>query len=95
ITSFIRHLACHPTSYPSLEGITLGGCPEWDILMIMLERRNLLQEPGIKRITRFRLDSPCSSEILRIINTLLQGKWPHRPSNRDLSLVGNAEIFLD
>ncbi|PVF93202.1 hypothetical protein CPB86DRAFT_829481 [Serendipita vermifera] len=95
ITSFIRHLACHTISYPSLEGISLGGCPEWDILMIMLERRNLLQELGIKRITRFGLRSPCSSEILRIINTLLQGKWADRPSNRDLSLVGNAEIFLD
>ncbi|PVF93203.1 hypothetical protein CPB86DRAFT_818985 [Serendipita vermifera] len=95
VTSFIQHLACHPKSYPSLEEISLRESPEWDILMIMLERRNLLQEPDIKMITKISVHSPCSIKIQQIIKTLLRGKWAQRPSNRDLSLAGNAPVLLD
>jgi hypothetical protein len=95
ITGFIKELACRPYSYPSLEDIELNECPEWDILMIMLERRNLLQGPEIKKIRTIKLGSPYSLEIQRIISGLLAGKWTERPSNRDLSLAGNAEILLD
>jgi hypothetical protein len=95
ITAFIKELACRPGSYPSLEEIELNECPEWDILMIMLERRNLLQGSGIKKIRTIKLGSPCSLEIQRIISGLLAGKWTERPSNRDLSLAGNAEVLLD
>ncbi|PVF91080.1 hypothetical protein CPB86DRAFT_663678, partial [Serendipita vermifera] len=70
-------------------------CPELDILMIMLERRNLLQGPGIKRIKTISLHTTCSLTIQRIISTLLGSRWAKRPSNRDLSLAGNADILLD
>jgi hypothetical protein len=43
ITSFIKDIACRPDSYPPLEEIGLAECPELDILMIILERRNILQ----------------------------------------------------
>ncbi|PVF99139.1 hypothetical protein CPB86DRAFT_670478, partial [Serendipita vermifera] len=94
-TSFIRDVACRPDSYPSLEVIELDECPELDILMIMLERRNLLQGPGINKIKEISFRSPCSLGILKIISTLLGGKWVERPSNKDLSLAGNAEALLD
>ncbi|PVF93206.1 hypothetical protein CPB86DRAFT_128641 [Serendipita vermifera] len=94
-TSFIKDIACRPDSYPSLEDIELSGCPELDILIIMLERRNLLQGPNIKRIKELSFESSCSNGVRKIISTLLAGKWVDRPSNRDLSLSGNADIILD
>jgi hypothetical protein len=95
ITSFIKELACNPCSYPSLEEITLDECPEWDILVIMLERRNLLNGPSIKRITKIDMPSLYPREILRVLCGLLAGRWTERPSNKDLSLAGNAEIIMD
>ncbi|PVF93204.1 hypothetical protein CPB86DRAFT_128603 [Serendipita vermifera] len=94
-TYFIKAIACRPDSYPSLEEIELGECPELDILMIILERRNLLQGPGIKKIRQISFPSSCSNSIRKIISTLLAGKWAERPSNKDLSLAGNVEILLD
>ncbi|PVF91705.1 hypothetical protein CPB86DRAFT_680614, partial [Serendipita vermifera] len=88
-------IACHPESYPSLEHIVLMGCPEWDILMIMLERRNLLSCSSIKRITRLDIKGAYSPKFCSILCNLLKCKWPERPSNRDLSLAGNAEMILD
>jgi hypothetical protein len=95
ITSFIKDLACNPCSYPSLEEITLDECPEWDILVIMLERRNLLTGPSIKRITKIDMPSLYPREILRVLCGLLAARWTERPPNKDLSLAGNAEIILD
>ncbi|PVF99137.1 hypothetical protein CPB86DRAFT_757121 [Serendipita vermifera] len=94
-TSFIKDIACYPYSYPTLEEIELAECPELDILMIMLERRNLLQDPTIKKIKEISFRSPCSLGVQRTISTLLGGKWAERPSNKELSLAGNAEILLD
>jgi hypothetical protein len=94
-TSFIRDIARRPDSYPSLEEIQLAECPEWDILMIMLERRNLLASPNVKRIKNMSVRTTCPFEIHQIIHTLLQGKWPERPSNWELSMAGNAEIMQD
>jgi hypothetical protein len=95
ITSFVKDLACRPDAYPSLEEIDMPECPELDILIIMLERRNLRHGPGVKIIRRISFRSPCSFRIRLIISTLLAGKWVQRPSNRDLSLAGNAEVLLD
>jgi hypothetical protein len=94
-TSFVKDLACHPESYPFLEEITLGGSPELDILVIMLERRNLLTGPAIKRIKKLEILSPYPPKIRQILSTLIRGKWAERPSNWELSLAGNAEIILD
>ncbi|PVF94698.1 hypothetical protein CPB86DRAFT_685872, partial [Serendipita vermifera] len=95
ITSFIRELAYRPESYPSLEDIALKECPEWDILMIMLERRNLLTGPSIQPIQKLRLPSKFPRYIFRIVRDLLRCKWAVRPSNKELSMAGNAEIILD
>jgi hypothetical protein len=95
ITSFIKDIACHPSSYPSLEEIDLGECPELDILVIMLEHRNLLQGPEVQKIRKISFRSPCSLEIRQIVSTLLACKWTERPSNVELSRAGNAEILLD
>ncbi|PVF94321.1 hypothetical protein CPB86DRAFT_876480 [Serendipita vermifera] len=95
ITSFVRDIARSPESHPSLEELDFGDCPEWDIFMIMLERRNLLASRGVARITKLRIQSSCPPKIYHVISQLVLGKWTERPSNWELSIAENAEIILD
>ncbi|PVF92872.1 hypothetical protein CPB86DRAFT_743617 [Serendipita vermifera] len=95
VTAFIRDLAQRTESYPFLEEIELGDWPEWDILIIMLERRNLLANHNIKPLMKLRLPSPLPSNIHRILKELMQCKWTERPSNKELSLAGNVETILN
>jgi hypothetical protein len=95
VTCFVREIACRPESYPSLEDIHLGTYPEWDIFFIMLERRNLLSSPSIKRIKKLSLPSALPHKIYQIIGDLIRCKWSDRPSNRELSVSGNARTILD
>jgi hypothetical protein len=94
-TYFVREIARRPESYPSLEEIHLGVCPEWDILFIMLERRNLLASQGVTRIKTLWLPSSLPDSIYQGIGEIMRCKWPERPSNRELSLAGNAKTILD
>jgi hypothetical protein len=95
ITLFLRELACNPESFPSLKEITLDGYPEWDVLVIMLEHRNLLADRHIQRIEKITIPIFTPTFIWRIISNLLKSKWIPRPSNKELSLAGNAETILD
>ncbi|PVF92862.1 hypothetical protein CPB86DRAFT_716609 [Serendipita vermifera] len=61
----------------------------------MLERRNLLASRGVARIAKLTIPESCPLWIHQIIRELLLGKWTERPSNRELSMAGNAEIILD
>ncbi|PVF94700.1 hypothetical protein CPB86DRAFT_684152, partial [Serendipita vermifera] len=61
----------------------------------MLERRNLLTVPSIRRIKKISMHSLYPIYIFRIIRGLLGCKWVKRPSNKELSLAGNAEIIMD
>ncbi|PVF96809.1 hypothetical protein CPB86DRAFT_798610 [Serendipita vermifera] len=94
-TSFLRDIACRPESYPSLEEIALDGHIEYDILMIMLERRNLLTGSSIKKITKLHLWKPYLPQFRPVLRALLQCKWVERSTNWELSLAGNAEAILD
>ncbi|PVF91706.1 hypothetical protein CPB86DRAFT_681854, partial [Serendipita vermifera] len=94
-TAFVKDIACHPESYPSLEDIDLMRFPEWDILLIMLERRNLLASPSVKRINKLRITEPYPPKLRAILGALLRCQWPERPPNKEISLAGNAEIILD
>ncbi|PVF90871.1 hypothetical protein CPB86DRAFT_662578, partial [Serendipita vermifera] len=94
LTSFLLELALHPESYPALEEITLEGYPEWDILAIMLERRNLLADSSVQRIKKVKVLKTCPDHICRMISNLLKGKCLQRPK-KELSLAGNAGAILD
>jgi hypothetical protein len=95
ITLFIKELAECVNNYPCLEEIHLDECPDWDILMIMLERRNILASSRIKPIRKLSLPSICPSSISQLFPGLLAGKWVQRPSNLELSQAGNANLILD
>ncbi|CAG8649253.1 5142_t:CDS:2, partial [Acaulospora colombiana] len=95
MTLFVKEIAEAVDNYPCLEEIHMDECPEWDILMIMLERRNILAGPGIKPIKRLILPSTCPYSISQLLPGLLAGKWVTRPSNFELSQAGNANYVLN
>ncbi|PVG03979.1 hypothetical protein CPB86DRAFT_748504 [Serendipita vermifera] len=95
ITLFIKEIAEVVDRYPCLEEIYMDECPEWDILVIMLERRNILAVPIIKPIRRLSLPSTCPSSVSQLLPGLLAGKWVQRPSNFELSQAGNANSILN
>jgi hypothetical protein len=95
ISGFCAHLALYPSSCPYLENLSLYGNPEWDILVLMLERRNIIRPSGTSPINRLELPAFCSREIRCILIELIQGRVPDRPSNFELSLGGNVHVFCD
>lgn len=94
-TSFCRDVALYPSNLPSLRSIELGQIPEWDILFLMLEHKNFCREPGVVRIARIDLPDSCPERLLRPLRHLLGGVYTERPSNLDLSVVGNEDIIFD
>lgn len=94
-TEFCRDVALQPSNLPALESISLHHMPEWDILFIMLERKNFVAQSGVSRIKRLSLPGTCPTRFRRPLYDLLHGYYTDRPSNYDLSIVGNAEIILD
>ncbi|PVF94334.1 hypothetical protein CPB86DRAFT_689217, partial [Serendipita vermifera] len=93
VTSFLRDLACRPDSYPSLETIHLEECPEWDILVLILERRNLMTNSGARQISSVTFPFPPPYHLAVVIRGLLAGRWTARPSNRELSWLGMQKLF--
>src|SRR6202000_2481559 len=85
-TTFCLSVLYFPDSCPLLEEVELTGFVEWDILVLMLERRNFCTMP-VKKIHSLKL--PLRPPHLDgVISSLLDGKFTERPSNEDLSTEG-------
>jgi hypothetical protein len=96
-TAFCESLLRCPQLCPHLKTICFRRYPEWDILLYMLLRRNVL--PGrdnISSITRIEIPgfpSPC---ILSPLSALLLGKLPlEMPSPKELSFMEIEDTFFD
>jgi hypothetical protein len=94
-SAFFHEVALNPTNIPKLRHIELEIFPEWDLLFVMLERRNFLMGGRISPIKSLTFPSMPHSVILRPLSDRLRGHFSERPSNRSLSLQGIAPIFLD
>lgn len=92
-TSLCAALLYHPEACPALETIRfLNSAPEWDILFMMLERRNFRK--GIARIRRLGL--PFLPYHLRgPLCSLLRGMYTNRPSNMELSFASAIDLYWD
>ncbi|PVG00645.1 hypothetical protein CPB86DRAFT_686859, partial [Serendipita vermifera] len=88
-------LAMNSSICPVLESLSLTQCPEWDVYFIMLETRLLGSTSDVPGFKVLHLPSYIPPDLLSITCGVLQGKLPVRPSNFDLSLIGNTEISLD
>ncbi|CAG7849130.1 SubName: Full=Uncharacterized protein {ECO:0000313/EMBL:CCA76426.1} [Serendipita indica DSM 11827] len=94
-TATIHYLAIHPTELPLLDTLELYTCPEWDILFIMLEKRLLVQTSNVKSIERITFNRDPPPTIKQPLARLLAGHIVSRPSNYELSMLGNLDAFLD
>ncbi|CCA76915.1 hypothetical protein PIIN_10898 [Serendipita indica DSM 11827] len=95
VSTMILYLAMHPSELPLLDTLGLYACPEWDILFIMLEKRLLTQTYGIKPLENLIFDRAILATIKNSLASLLAGHILPRPSNYELSMQGNLDIFLD
>ncbi|KIM22575.1 hypothetical protein M408DRAFT_28616 [Serendipita vermifera MAFF 305830] len=94
-SELLEEIILRPNILPSLEQFGLEGIfIEWDILILMLERRNLVAERGTARIKTLIFKGPLSYELLYPITQLLKGKFPKRPSLEELSVeVIGSRLF--
>ena len=87
-------LLCQSDICPKLQELSFEGVPEWDILFLMLEARNLSAAPSVSPITSITL-STVPYHLRSPLASLLRGEPTTRPSNTDLSLLGIIQGFLD
>jgi hypothetical protein len=85
----------HPSTCPALNEIRfMQNFPDWDILFLMLEKRNFMVDSAVSLIRRITL--PCIPSGLRTpLASLLRGSYTERPSNEELFMGGAQELLLD
>jgi hypothetical protein len=86
-------LLCHPEGCPMLRELHFERCLEWDILVLMLGRRNFGLK-GVKRIYTITLPF-VPSAIRRALLLLLAGESAERPALESLSLEETREVLFD
>ncbi|CCA77227.1 hypothetical protein PIIN_11210 [Serendipita indica DSM 11827] len=92
VTAMVGYMAQHPDAFPFLRSLELESCPEWDILIIMLEQRLLANVQPLERLIFSRAIPPLLKNVLAHI---IHGHVRERSSNYELSMQGNSAIFLD
>jgi hypothetical protein len=95
-SNLLMSLILNPMACPLLAEIELEDVPEWDLLFIMLERRNYIPiSQGVARIETLILPSPIPPILLSPLTEILAGRFTERPSNRDLSSSALLEVYFD
>jgi hypothetical protein len=95
ISSLCKELASNVGSFPSLEVIWSYSIPEWDLLILMLERRNCLSNLGVTRITSLSFSMIPPLFILRPLTQLLRGELPIYDSLEEFSLLEISKKYFD
>jgi hypothetical protein len=95
-SGFLVGLIIEPHYCPALVEMELLFIPEWDLLFLMLERRNyLLPSQDIAEIKTLTLPSPIPLALLSPLIDILSGRFTRRPSNMDISFCGFMEEYFD
>ncbi|CCA70063.1 hypothetical protein PIIN_04003 [Serendipita indica DSM 11827] len=92
---FLLHLILYPKHCPTLEQIEFQAYPEWDLLFLMLERRNFLQDRDVTSIRTIGLPTTIGLILREPLLELLRGRYAKRLSNFEISMAGLAEIYFD
>jgi hypothetical protein len=90
---FFMALMYDSTVCPSLPYVQLADLVEWDLLFLMLQRRNFGTK-GVKPINRLVLPF-ISPGFRRSLYLLLERKAPSIPEDLDISLVTTREMICD
>ncbi|KIM23465.1 hypothetical protein M408DRAFT_27812 [Serendipita vermifera MAFF 305830] len=95
-SDILEAILMKPGDFRALETIELSGLlSECDILLLMLERKNIYEPPGISPIKTIVVHSPLPYRLLYPITTLLRGKFPDRGPNVSFSLDAVGQRMLD
>ncbi|KAG8830536.1 hypothetical protein FRC17_004743 [Serendipita sp. 399] len=94
-SNFCEYLILRPGDFPSLEQVEFHEFPEWDLVFLMLERRNFLLDPSISRIRTLVLPTTLGFLMKTPLTLLLGGQFANRLSNHDLSIAGIGETYFD
>jgi hypothetical protein len=95
-SDLFEYLIMKPRTLPALDTLILrGDFFEWDILILMLERRNMLVQPELSPIKAIIVDRNLSYKLLYPLATLLQGKLPKRAPLSSFSIEDIGQRLWD
>jgi hypothetical protein len=95
ISALCKELASDISIFPSLQILKTRTIPEWDLLMIMLEKRNCWVEPNATRISSLCFSTVPPPFILRPLTQLLRGEFPFYESLEEFSLYRISNAYFD
>jgi hypothetical protein len=93
-TRLCIQIAMSPADLPSLEDLTMRCSPHWDILLLMLKRRNLVNKGGFVPLKTLWIPI-FPKELEMVLWSLMNGRNPEWPSMHDISLHGILELLQD
>jgi hypothetical protein len=91
-TRLCIRIAMRPADLPSLEDLTMRCSPHWDILLLMLKRRNLVNKGGFVPLKTLWIPM-FPKELETVLWSLMNGRNPEWPSLYDISLHGILELL--
>ncbi|PVF93526.1 hypothetical protein CPB86DRAFT_818750 [Serendipita vermifera] len=93
---FFTSLIYNPGYCPSLSQVTFRDPPLWDLLFILLEKRNFLPSgAGVVPIRSIGVPRATPYAMIRDLVDLLRGKYGRRPANSDISVEGISKLYFD
>lgn len=91
-----EEILLQPEQWSRLRYLSIGkGFLEWDILILMLERRNIIATNNLKPIRSVTLDMSTSYKLDDTIIELLQGKFSDRDSIQSFSTDAIGKSLWD
>ena len=94
-TQLLYFLATHPCLFPALVTLELTPFIEWDIFFSFLEKRNVNSGGPYAHVQTITFTGRITFGFPELISKLLLGDKVDRPSNFELSWIGNLELLHD
>ncbi|CCA75112.1 hypothetical protein PIIN_09096 [Serendipita indica DSM 11827] len=94
-TELLYILGLHPGTFPSLKKLELVPIVEWDMLFCCLEEYGAQMKESRSHLETIVFNGEVPFGFPELISRILRGQKVERPSNHDLSWVGNLEPFRD
>jgi hypothetical protein len=94
-TRFCKELSLYPSQLPLLKELILWGTPQWDILLLMLKKRNISASIGASPLKYLTISDCCPQELIYPIVSLLKGQFPSWWSLYDVSIHTALELMCD
>jgi hypothetical protein len=92
VTRVCIQIALNSADLPSLEDLDMGCSPHWDILLLMLKTRNLVNKGRFVPLKNLWIPI-FPKELETVLWSLMNGRNPEWPSLYDISLHGILELL--